>query len=220
MQSPSQVQGLAAPVPQAVVGWPAACQLTWRRRVQADYSLSGAHCLPAGAWSTRRQTAPHAPPPPKTQRHPSSAHATHTGTVVSFSRVCHRGVLGLSAVRHAMRPRQPGASNPVKSRRDGCADRGCGRPGGGGEGLTQTKPNPLFQNRKKCNCLQSHSSTVGTHANAQAFIIKAVAWQGAAAGFCAGFCTALLCSCTRIPRFSDNFSDAHGYLVSSDVGPW
>ena len=58
--------------------------------MQADDSpaglASGAHCLPAGAWSTRRQTAPHAPPPPQTQRHPSSAHATHTGTAVSPSR--------------------------------------------------------------------------------------------------------------------------------------
>ena len=45
----------------------------------------------------------------------------------------------LSAVRHALRPRQPGAPNPVESRRDGCADRGPGRPG---EALTQTKPNP------------------------------------------------------------------------------
>ena len=50
----------------------------------------------------------------------------------------HRGVRGLSAVRHALRPRQPGAPNPVESRRDGCADRGPGRPG---EALTQTKPN-------------------------------------------------------------------------------
>ena len=101
---------------------------------------SGAHCLPAGAWSTRRQTAPHTHrPPPQTQRHPSGVHTTHTGTAVSPSRVCHRGVRGLSAVRHALRPRQPGAPNPVESRRDGCADRGPGRPG---EALTQTKPNP------------------------------------------------------------------------------
>ena len=34
------------------------------------------------------------------QRHPSSAHATHTGTMVSPSRMCHRGVWGLSAVGH------------------------------------------------------------------------------------------------------------------------
>ena len=104
---------------------------------------SGAHCLPAGAWSTRRQTTPHTrrppPPPLQTQRHPSGAHTTHTGTAVSPSRVCHRGVRGLSAVRHALRPRQPGAPNPVESHRDGCADRGPGRPW---EALTQTKPNP------------------------------------------------------------------------------
>ena len=104
---------------------------------------SGAHCLPAGAWSTRRQTTRHArrppPPPLQTQRHPSSAHTTHTGTAVSPSRVCHRGVWGLSAGWHALRPRQPGAPNPVESRRDGCADCGSGRPG---EALTQTKPNP------------------------------------------------------------------------------
>ena len=114
---------------------------------------SGAHCLPARAWSTRRQTTPHArarPPPPRsTQRHPSSAHATHTGTAVSPSHMCHRGVRGLSAVRHALRPRQPGAPNPVELRRDGCADRGSGRPG---EALTQTNPPPppLCQQRLRC----------------------------------------------------------------------
>ena len=52
---------------------------------------------------------------------------------------CHHGIRGLSAVRHALRPRQPGAPSPVESGRDRCADRGPGRPG---EALTQTKPNP------------------------------------------------------------------------------
>ena len=145
--APSRVQGLAAPVPQAVMGWPAARQLTWRRRVQADDSPGGLSvrrplppCRRLEHQATDRptHTSP-PPPPPKTQRHPSSAHTTHTGTAVSPSRVCHRGVRGLSAVRHALRPRQPGAPNPVESRRDSCADRGPGRPG---EALTRTKPNP------------------------------------------------------------------------------
>ena len=89
--------------------------------------------------ATDRPPHTYRPPSPQTQRHPSSAHTTHTGTVVSPSRVCHRGVRGLSAVRHAFRSRQPGAPNPVESRKDGCADRGPGHPG---EALTQTKPNP------------------------------------------------------------------------------
>ena len=131
---------------QAVVGWPAACQLTWRRRVQADDSpggLSVRHPLPPFRrpehQTTDRPTRRSPPPPPQTQRHPSSAHTTHTGTAVSPSRVCHRGVQGLSAVRHALRPRQPGAPNTIESRRDGCADHGPGRPG---EALTHTKPKP------------------------------------------------------------------------------
>ena len=141
--APGQVQGLAAPVPQAVVGWPAACQLTWRRRVQADYSPDGLSvrrplppCRRLEHPATDRPTR--TSPPPQTQRHPSSTHATHTGTAVSPSRVCHRRVRGLSAVRHALRPRQPGAPNPVESCSDGCADRGPGCPG---EAVTQTKPN-------------------------------------------------------------------------------
>ena len=81
------------------------------------------------------------PPPPQTQREPSSARATHTGTAVSPSQVCHCGVQGLSAARHALSPRQPGAPNPIEFRRDGCADRGPGRPG---EPLTQTRPNPRW----------------------------------------------------------------------------
>ena len=104
---------------------------------------SGAHCLPACTWSTRRQTAPcaRASPRPQTQRHPSSVHATHTGTAVSPSRVCHRGVRGLSAVQHALRPRQPGAPNPVESHR--AMTMGLGVRGWGGGEFTSPKPNPL-----------------------------------------------------------------------------
>ena len=64
---------------------------------------------------------------------------THTRTAISPSRVCHRGVQALAAFRHVLRPRQPGAPNPIASRKEGCADRGFGCPG---EALTQTKPNP------------------------------------------------------------------------------
>ena len=39
--------------------------------------VSGAHCVPAGAWSTRRQTAPHAPPPPRPKGTPA-ARTPHT----------------------------------------------------------------------------------------------------------------------------------------------
>ena len=108
--------------------------LPWRAWCQAPTAS-----LPApGAPGDKPPHMP--PPPPQTQGHPSSAHATHTGTAVSPSCVCHRRVPGLSAVRHALRPQQPGAPNPVESRRDGCADRRPGRPG---EALTQSKPNPL-----------------------------------------------------------------------------
>ena len=141
------MQGLSAPVPQAVVGWPAACQLTWRRRVQADYSpggLSVRRPLPPCRRLEHQATNP-PPPPPDTKAPQQRARPTHTGMAVSPSRVCHRGVRGLSAVRHALRLRQPGAPNSVESRRDGCADRGPGRPG---EALTQTKPNPPCCSRK------------------------------------------------------------------------
>ena len=134
--------------PQAVVGWPAACQLTWRRRVQADYfpsKLSVRRPLPPcrrlehQATNHPTRTPPGPSPASETQRHPSSAHATHTGTAVSPSRVCHRGVRGLSAVQRALIPQRPGAPNPAESCRDGCADRGFGRPG---VALTQIQTPP------------------------------------------------------------------------------
>ena len=70
---PSRAPGLAAPVPQAVVGWPAACQLTWRRRVQADYS--------PGRLSVRRPLPPcrrleHKPP--HTPKAPQQRARPHT----------------------------------------------------------------------------------------------------------------------------------------------
>ena len=76
--TPSRVQGLATPVPQAVVGWPAACQLTWRRRVQADYSpggLSVRHLLPPCRrlehQATNRPTRT-SPPPSKPKGTPAA----------------------------------------------------------------------------------------------------------------------------------------------------
>ena len=66
------------------------------------------------------------PPTPPTRT--TDAHATHKGTAVSPSCVCHCRVRGLSTVRHALRPRQPGAPSPVESCRDRCADHGLRRP--------------------------------------------------------------------------------------------
>ena len=107
---PSQVQGLGAPVPQAVMGWPAACQLTWKGHVQADYSPGGL-CVrcPLPPWSTRQQTTPHARAPPPDAKAPQQrARDTHRPGSISLPRVPLRG---LSAVRHALRPRQLGAPN-------------------------------------------------------------------------------------------------------------
>ena len=107
---------------------------------------SGAPCLPPGAWSTRPQITPHAPPPPPDPKAPQRrARHTHRPGGIALPRGPPREVRGLSAVRHALRQRQPGAPNPVEPRRDGCADRGPGRPG---EALTQTKPNPPPQTKK------------------------------------------------------------------------
>ena len=80
--APSQVQGLAAPMPQAVVGWPAARQLTWRWRVQANYSPCGRSvrrrlppCRGLEHHATNPPTRP--PPPPQTQGTPA-ARTPHT----------------------------------------------------------------------------------------------------------------------------------------------
>ena len=148
--APSRVQGLAAPVPQAVVGWPAACQLSWRRCVQADDSPGGLSvrrplppCQRLEHQATNRPTHTSPPPPPPRPKGTPSARTPHTQARQYLPPASATAeVRGLSAVRHALRPRQPGAPNPVESRRDGCADRG---PGCLGEALTQTKPKTRTQ---------------------------------------------------------------------------
>ena len=78
------------------------------------------------------------PPPPPQPKGTPAARTPHTQARRYLSRMCHCRVRGLSAVWDTLRPRQPGAPNPIKSRRDSCADRGSGHPG---EALTQTEPN-------------------------------------------------------------------------------
>ena len=53
---------------------------------------SGALCLPAGAWSTRRQTAPHTHrPPPRPKGTPARTPHTHRHGGISLPRVPPRG---------------------------------------------------------------------------------------------------------------------------------
>ena len=108
---------------------------------------SGAQCLPAGAWSTKRQTTPHArrpPPPPPRPKGTPAARTPHTQARRYLPPACATAGFG-GCQQSGMawdsdsREQRPGAPKPVESRRYSCGDRGPGRPG---EALTQTKPTP------------------------------------------------------------------------------
>ena len=103
--APSRVQGLAAPVPQAVVGWLAACQLTWRRRVQADDSPAGLSvrrplppCQRLEHQATNRPTHTPPPPPPDPKAPQRRAHHTHRHGSISLPRLPPRGSGAVSSL--------------------------------------------------------------------------------------------------------------------------
>ena len=78
---------------------------------------SGAHCLAAGAWSTRRQTAPHThpppPPPPDPKAPQQRAHHTHRHGGISLPRVPPRG-LGAASSPARLETATAGSAQPSR----------------------------------------------------------------------------------------------------------